>query len=62
MCDKIPLSKRQAATVVSQARKRHGCRNPNKTIPKRVYYCSECKAYHTTLKPNYTKPKFHDLN
>jgi len=56
MCEKIPLSESEAHRVINYSRrrvkdKRGHHRKPNKTIPKRAYWCEYCQAYHVTKQP-----------
>ena len=50
MCDKIPyLTSSQAHEELSAM---HGAKFARKKIPKRVYYCKECQAFHLTSRMN----------
>lgn len=53
MCEKIAYkTEKQASTAMNTIRKHDRTRNSNE-IPKRVYWCSECKNFHLT---HYLKP------
>ncbi len=47
MCAKIAYGYRAAHEALQHARTHHPCKYP-KRIPKRAYYCPECKQWHLT--------------
>lgn len=53
MCDKIKYrTEKEASTAMNTIKKHDRTRNSNE-IPKRVYYCKDCKGFHLT---HYLKP------
>ena len=50
MCNKSNLDKITAMMIVAKAQKQRP--NNFKRKEKRVYFCSDCNAYHTTSKKN----------
>jgi hypothetical protein len=49
MCNKVCYSEREAHTIINAAKK-YNHYSHQKKIPKRAYYCKECRAWHVTSK------------
>lgn len=51
MCDKLPMTEAEANRIVNISRRKFRDKygqyhKPTKDIPRRVYWCKECQAFH----------------
>jgi hypothetical protein len=51
MCEKVSLGYKQAHELLSSAFHPSLDHKKKKKIPKRVYFCDECQAWHLTSEP-----------
>ncbi len=48
MCEKRPLSKREAQEALNWIRRNRGRKSMKKRLENRYYFCPECQAWHLT--------------